>query len=323
MRVSDLLVKDTGKDFAAWVSKVAKQDERERLELTRVQRMIHGAQVSAWQCLALGKMKSTGAAVPGRLPTEVRAMIAEFLGEVPSAERSGNGTDAHDLRRISWDHRCEDILSATRYYLQLLKESAERGESRLSLTEATYNAAPTLRTGEKVLLGLVFQVLEKRGFAIFSSDGEDFGNADFDDEDGMRDHFPFEVVYDEGALHDEAFYDSTDFMQNQYHARTIQTDYVTDFVSGRLDGLEAGTSRSKGGGTKIEIARTNRPSLFFDKYVEALRSAVDKAAAYVVELAMEQAFSRGDAVFTLTQEHWDGAPKLPNGKAAPGAQLIC
>eukprot|EP00392_Amoebophrya_sp_AT5.2_P007696 g7711.t1 len=240
------------------------------------------------------KNPETGKSEKPRLNDDVAREICAFMGPIPEQADSMRTFEATE--RMANETRDRDRLKFVDYLLDLMSSEAAKGSKCFHVTRDIVAAGPKTTNGKSVDLVPVFYHLSTaHGFsAVCDAQG---GHVAVDSDvrrwNVAATHFPLRVLlccYDES--HDNHWQES----------------------SRRMAALTS-AGRSKRNTKELTTTSAAIPPQMV-ALVNTLKQGVERAVHYIGDLALA-AFTSGDAEYVLTEEVWNQAPKLPNGKLPP------
>ncbi|CAD7926181.1 unnamed protein product [Amoebophrya sp. A120] len=282
---SDLLVSSGGLSFDEWIG--ALEHAEEEFRALRFQKKVVGSLVNMWQfCVFHANPKIT---FSQKLPEPVVDIIRKFNGQVkyPGAEVVSRAT----LCALSDAQRGRDYKKAADYLVGICREAALTGSDTATITEEAFALAPKLADGSVPGTRQVFAVIARKGYQILDGAGFDSDNYRF----GYR--FPYTIRF------------------NYHPAKTENCEMIASFVD-QLENREGLYAPAIEEGQKVSKGSSELPNHFLKLLGESYRATQKEVLEYIVKL-VEKAAQNADHVFLLSEEIYEEAPRLANGKRYP------
>ncbi|CAD7926182.1 unnamed protein product [Amoebophrya sp. A120] len=279
---SDLLLQGKkhhgkGKKYDEWIGAAKEVYEKD------FSKHVVGAMVGALQFATYRRHTA-----PKRLPNEIVGIVREFVG--PLDERFVDSGSKKTLEDISDTRRARDLIAATEYFVNLAKNAAQEGGGSFKITPEIRDAAPKCGDGSAVPMPQILALLERKEYAITNRHEEIFNAAT---EDRFR-------------LNDEAFPITIEFNDPNNDVFIL---YMRDLAAK----LESSGEKPLEEARLIAVSHT---SDFMREFSMTLGETQQKVLSYIKGLVMS-AIRNGDSEFLLTEEIYDQAPRLGNGKRCP------
>ncbi|CAD7926007.1 unnamed protein product [Amoebophrya sp. A120] len=292
-----------GDGYEKWVLRLQEMNEK-----TFEKRLVC-AMVSS---LHFATFRGKAGLAPASLPNEVVGLVLEFIGTVmPSndtQERAFSVNHSTKLAKLSDMQRGRDWKRAADYLVTLARESAaSTGAGSFAITAEIAASMPKMSDGSAPQLKQIFEILSSWGhFDITDANGEEFYTMRDDrgrnthvgrigDDTEFVDGFPYKLIWD---IQEPLEVDGEDARD------LVEQLEAGNGVYGALPGIPAGNCNAAAG------------SRFFQKFRNVVIETQKKVLKYLLDI-FEEAVSKANTEIQLTEEQYNGAPKLPNGKRYP------
>ncbi|CAD7926727.1 unnamed protein product [Amoebophrya sp. A120] len=246
------------------------------------EKQVVAAKVNAWQ-FSIFRGRRTSATLPKRLPEDVVGLVQKFIGPAATAKLQTVPNLRSELERLSDVERARGYKRVVEYFLKLAREVAAKGGSILEISQATHEAAPKMSDGSTADIRPVFEVLEAKGYKVRDARG------------WYREHVDFRT---DGYPH-----------RLEFNFDVDSATYMRELV----DELEGGRASMN---SSDQVSSDGVNSKFAKIFVDSLLKVEDAAYQYVINL-VEENLARSSFRFVLTDEIYQGAPKLPDGGDYP------
>ena len=245
------------------------------------QKKLVGSQIVAWQFCVMKKKQLPDA----KLPSDVFSIIRSFVGDVKL--RTPRIINKFYLQALSNKQRARDFKRIADKICELAEEAAKKGAATFLITEEVFASMSALPDGSRAHIGSILEVLEGRGITEVQDRMGYFYNEDelFDEGDG----FPYRMIFNGRASANHVGF-SRSFVDDLENSRGM---FSPDSLLEKEDG--------------------NR---FLAAFVRCLVDTRSKVVEFLSNLG-EQAFATGEFTFSITEELYDTAPRLPNGHRYP------